>query len=227
MSCASFRLWVVSDDHEDRRRAEKHAEDCTECAQILIGQRALRDQVEAWAERHEAPAELEERIRSRLAEVARPSSVTEVIAADSEQPRGRSRLWLALAASFLVGIGLGLFHLPARGGAPVETRRLLDASALEIARQEEEAQLRAISLLEEQAAPILARASDRKLASQRAAWLMETRSRIATLDGTIEDVQGFVAQNPGHPRARTMLLDAYKEKKDVLREVIAREERWS
>jgi len=227
MSCSSFQLWVVSDDREDRRRAEEHAAICDDCRRILVGQQVLRDQVATWIESSEVPMGLEQAIRIRVAEAARRPVVGNVVPNPPQSSKGRSRLWIALAASFLLGIGLGVFKLPAESGAPVETRRLLDATSLEIARQEEVAQRRAISRLEEQVAPILAQASDQELASHLAARLMEYRTRLATLDGTIKDVQGFVEQNPGHPRARTILLDAYKEKKEVLREVIAREERSS
>lgn len=227
MSCSSFQHWVVSDDREDRRRAEEHAAVCADCRRVLVGHQALRDQVATWIESQEAPVRLEEAVRIRVAEAARRPVVGHVVAAPPPRSKRRSRLWIALAASFLLGIGLGVFKLPAESGAPAETRRLLDATSLEIARQEEVAQRRAISQLEEQVAPILAKANDRELASHLAARLMEYRTRIAMLDGTISDVQGFVEQNPGHPRARTMLLDAYKEKKEVLREVIAREERSS
>lgn len=227
MSCGSFQHWIVSDDRDDRRRAEEHAAVCVDCQRILVGHQALRDQVATWIESQKAPAQLEEQVRTRLAEAARRPVVGHVEATTPERSKGRSKLWIALAASFLLGIGLGVFKLPVESGAPEETRRLLDATTLEIARQEEAAQRRAISHLEEQVVPILARAKDKELAAHLAAWLMEYRTRIATLDGTIRDVEGFVAQNPGHPRARTMLLDAYKEKKQVLREVIAREERSS
>jgi len=227
VSCSSFQLWVVSDDREDRRRAEEHAAGCPDCQRILIGQQALRDRMASWIEGQEAPGHLEEKVRVRIAESARRPAVGSMVAAAPERSKRKSKLWLALAASFLVGIGLGVFKLPAESEAPMETRRLLDATSLEIARQEEAAHERVISVLEEQVAPILARARDKELATHRAARLMEYRTRIATLDGTIEDVRGFVEQNPGHPRARTLLLDAYKEKSEVLREVIAREERSS
>lgn len=227
MSCSKFRLWVVADDREDLRSAAEHAEGCPDCRQILMGQQALRDRVSEWIERAQAPEDLEEKVRSRIAEVTRRPVVGIRVTTDSQKPRKRSKLWIALAASFLLGIGLGVFKLPANSEAPLETRRLLDAGALEIAQQEEAAQKRAISELEEQVAPILARASDKELATHRAARLMEYRTRLATLNVTIDDVRGFVHQNPGHPRARTMLLDAYKEKRQVLREVIALEERSS
>lgn len=227
MSCSSFTLWVVSDDVEDRQRAEEHAAVCPECRAILQGQRVLQERVTEWEEIDEAPPGVEERVRRAIADVARRPLASPHAEKVPEIPKRRYGLWLALAASFLIGIGLGVFKLPASGDAPQETRRLLDAGALEIAQEEEAAQRRAIVGLEEEAATILARAKDKELASHRAARLMEYKSRLAMLDVTIDDVQGFVLQNPGHPRARNMLLDAYREKTDILREVIALEERSS
>ena len=227
MSCSRFQIWVVSDDHEDRIRAEEHARECADCRQVLAGQSALSEQAVEWSEGFEAPAELEEKIRSSIAKIARNPVVGSESQTSSAGPRTHSRLWIALAASFLLGIGLGVFKLPASVDAPAETRRLLDATGLEIARDEEAVQRRTILDLEEQAAPILARTKDKELATNRAARLMEYRTRIATLNVTIDDVRGFVEQNPGHPRARTLLLDAYKEKGEVLREIIALGERSS
>jgi hypothetical protein len=227
MSCSNFRLWVVSDDLEDRQRAEDHAATCPDCLEILEGQQRLQEQVSSWKESQEAPEGLEREIRARISKAIRQPAVEPALEAASQRPRRHTRLWIALAASFLLGIGLGVFQLPAQSSAPAETRRLLNAGSLEIARDEEAAQVRAITELEQQVAPILARVGDKHLAANRAARLMEYRSRIATLEVTIQDVRGFVEQNPGHPRARTMLLDAYKEKREVLREVIALEERSS
>ena len=227
MSCSSFQLWVVSDDADDRRLAEEHAAVCTECRQILVGQQILRDRVSEWVDVVELPEHLEAGIRESIAEVARRPVVGTRADTSAGKPKARSKLWIALAASFLLGIGLGVFKIPAAGDAPQQTRRLLDAGALEIAEEEEAAQRRAISNLEERVEPILAGARDKEVASRKAARLMEFSSRLAALNVAIDDVRGFVQKNPGHPRARTMLLDAYKEKKDVLREVIALEERSS
>lgn len=227
MSCQMFEVRVVSDDAEERRWAEEHAVDCARCRAVLEGHLLVRDRVADWARQTEAPPELEARVRRSFRAAVRTPAVASAPPAGARSQRRRSPLWIALAASFLLGIGLVFFQLPGNAEAPSQTKRLLDADALEIAKMEEAAKQREISELERRAAPILQRATDTGLASHRAAWLMETRTRIATLDGTIADVEDFVARNPGHARARTMLLDAYREKQEVLREVIAREERSS
>ena len=186
----------------------------------------MQDRVTFWRESAEAPDHLEARIRRALAavEIDLESRPVETMSSESGT-RLRSWLWLALAASFLVGIGLGIFKLPARSEGPQETRVLLAATDLKIAKAEERAQVRVISDLETQADRILDGASESGLATHKAARLMEYRTRIANLDVTIDDVRSFVDQNPGHPRARTLLMEAYKQKKQILREVLALEER--
>lgn len=228
MSCAEFVVWVVSDDLADRQRAVDHAARCSGCAQILAGQQALQERVTFWRESARTPDHLEARIRQAVVAVAEEPRIRPVDTASSESgTKLRSRIWLALAASFLVGIGLGIFKLPARTEGPQETRVLLAATDLKIAKAEEKAQVRAISDLEAKADQILAEARETGLATHKAARLMEYRTRIANLDVTIDDVRGFVEQNPGHPRARSLLMEAYKQKKQVLHEVLALEERSS
>ena len=228
MSCREFALWVVSDDLADRHRAVEHAAMCSDCAEVLAGQQALQDRVIFWREGTHAPDQLEGRIRQALMTVAENSGSRPMETAASENGgKLRASLWLALAASFLVGIGLGIFKLPARSEGPQETKVLLAVTDLKIANAEEKAQVRAISDLEVQADRILDGANETGLATHKAARLMEYRTRIANLDVTIDDVRGFVDQNPGHPRARTLLMEAYKQKKQILREVLALEERSS
>ena len=226
MSCAEFATWVVSDDLEDRQKSVDHAAVCSDCAEILSGQQALQDRVTFWRESAAAPDHLEDRIRRALVAVEADPEARPVRAMSSESGTSlRSRLWLALAASFLVGIGLGIFKLPARSEGPQETKVLLAATDLKIAKAEERSQVRVISDLEVQADRILDGASETGLATHQAARLMEYRTRIDNLDVTIDDVRSFVDQNPGHPRARTLLMEAYKQKKQILREVLALEER--
>ena len=73
--------------------------------------------------------------------------------------------------------------------------------------------------------PVLAAASNPQTPPQRAAKLFAFRDRLAFLDTTIDDVHGFILDNPGNAGARSLLLSAYQEKTDVLREVLALEER--
>lgn len=228
MSCSEFTVWVVSDNLADRQRAVEHAAKCPGCARVLSGHQALQDRVSFWRGQVEAPDHLEDRIRQAVAEVPEEAAPRMIERVRSESgPKFRTRLWLALAASFLVGIGLGFLELPARSEGPQETRNLLAGAELKIAEAEERSQVRAIFQLETRVDRILARAGESELATHEAARLMEYRTRIANLDVTIDDVRGFVEQNPGHPRARSLLMEAYKEKKEILREVLALEERSS
>jgi len=229
MSCEAFRIHVVSDDPREILAAEEHAAVCPECARILAGQERLRAATEKMAQLETGPPEhLEVSIRKAIhAEGGTSVQFSTRLPVERGRRRPRALLWWALAASFLLGIGLGVFQIPTGQTAPETTRRLLTATDLQIAAAEEESQLQSIQRLEIEAAPILARVSDISLASHRAGRLLEYRNQIATLDATIGEVRRFVERNPGHPRARAMLLDAYRQKKEILREVVALEERSS
>jgi len=182
-SCSEFTVWVVSDDLAERRQAVEHAAQCPGCARVLSGHQELQDRVTFWREQARAPEHLEDKIRQAIAEVPKGAAPGPIERTRSESgTKFRARLWRALAASFLVGIGLGIFKLPIRSEGPQETRLLLAAADLKIAEAEEKAQIRAIFDLEARADRVLARANE-----------------------TEDDVRGFVDQNPGHPRARTLL----------------------
>jgi len=228
MSCGQFQLWVVSNSAEDRRLAEEHAAECDRCAEILRGHLDLQEQVASWREASAAPANLEDRISLALDGLTvRPLADRQSPETGTTPRRGHSVIWIGLAASFLIGIGLGWLQLSWGPQAPEQTRRLLAASDLEVARETEHTQVQTIAQLEKEVAPIFARVRNANLAAHQAAVLLEYRNRIASLNVAIDDVRGFVDENPGHPRARTMLQDAYREKTELLREVLALEERSS
>ena len=229
MSCGQFDLWIVSDDPADRERALIHAAGCPRCGEIARGQEWLAGEAESWRNEVEAPAELEDRIRLALGgTLAEPDIVAEPTSTEEESGSGGwSLVWGALAASFLIGAAIGLFQFRLAPSAPEEARTLLVADQLDAAREVEREQVRAIATLEQAVAPVLARARDPRLASRRASHLLEYQDRLAFLDSTIADARKFVGRNPGHAGARNVLLDAYREKTDVLREVLASEERSS
>ncbi|TNF70791.1 MAG: hypothetical protein EP299_13335 [Acidobacteria bacterium] len=230
MSCGQFDLWIVSDDPADRERALIHAAGCPRCGEIARGQDWLAGEAESWRGSVEAPAGLENRIRLALGgALPEPDIVPEVT--ESEEGSDtfrRSLVWGALAASFLVGAAIGLFQFRLAPRAPEEARTLLVADQLDAAREVERERVREIATLERAVAPVLAQTRDPKLASQRASRLLEYQDRLAFLDSTISDARGFVSRNPGHAGARDVLLSAYRDKTDVLREVLALEERsWT
>lgn len=230
MSCGQFDLWIVSDDPADRERALIHAAGCPRCGEIASGQEWLAGEAESWREGVEAPVELEDQIRLALGgALAEPDIVAEVTDDEETPAPGRwSLVWGALAASFLVGAAIGLFQFRLAPSAPDEARTLLVADQLDAAREVEREQLKAIATLEQRVAPVLARAREPEITSRRASRLFEYRDRLAFLDSTIADAKSFVGRNPGHAGARNVLLDAYREKTDVLREVLALEERsWT
>jgi hypothetical protein len=227
MSCGQFDLWIVSDDPADRERALSHAAGCPRCGEIAGGQEWLAGEADTWRESVEVPPELEDRIRLALGgALAEPDIVPQAAGAGEESESGRwTLLWGALAASFLVGAAIGLFQFRLAPSGPDEARTLLVADQLDAAREIERDQVRAIATLEQAVAPVLARARDPRLASRRASHLLAYQDRLAFLDSTIADARIFVSRNPGHAGARNVLLNAYREKTDVLREVLALEER--
>jgi hypothetical protein len=44
--------------------------------------------------------------------------------------------------------------------------------------------------------------------------------RLTHLDSVIAEVQSFLDENPGHARGHTVLLAAYREKDQLLREIL-------
>ena len=50
--------------------------------------------------------------------------------------------------------------------------------------------------------------------------LLTYRDRLANLDAVIAEVHGFLGESPGHSGGHTVLLAAYKEKSEVLQEII-------
>ncbi|MBP1612007.1 MAG: hypothetical protein H6Q01_670 [Acidobacteria bacterium] len=116
---------------------------------------------------------------------------------------------------------LGLsFRGPAPGTAS-GGRILLVADALAAAEEAEHAHAAAIAQLAAAAEPVLARSSDPATPARDAALLLAYRDRLRYLDRTIGEIQGHLARNEGNPTARALLLAAYTEKTDVLREVLA------
>ena len=81
--------------------------------------------------------------------------------------------------------------------------------------------VQAIAQLEQQAAQVLARSEDPALSSRDAALLLNYRDRLAHLDSVIAEVQAFLDESPGHARGHTVLLAAYVEKDELLREILA------
>ena len=221
MSCGLFDLLIVSDDPADRERAREHARDCPRCAAIALGHERLGRETATWREETEPPADLEAKVMAALDGQARSADDL----ASRRRPRTplRSPVALALAATLVAGIGLGLLLAGLQPRGPETAERLLVAEALEAAEAAEDLHARAIARLEQAAAPILARAGDPSIPSRDAAILLAYRDRLAFLDTTIAEVREFVDGNPGNAGARTVLLAAYKEKTEVLREVVALE----
>jgi len=216
MDCRRFELAWVSDDHDERRAAERHAAECPQCAETACADRALLDAVTRWKESAAGPPE---RIGRRIADALAEENL---IQADSARPvAGRASwrpgarwAWVAAAAVLILGVTV----LLQRPWLEAEGDSLADA-----VRQVEQAQhdyARAIAGLELEANEVLARADDSALESRDAALLLNYRDRLTHLDSVIAEVQAFLDEHPGHAQGHTVLLAAYEEKDQLLREIV-------
>ena len=187
MTCSEFDLLSVSDDPEAAAALRDHAAGCPRCAEILAWQAALSREVETWKESAPSPPpQLEQRIL-KAAEQARTRSSGRLL----RFRRRQVYAWGAIAATLIVAALLVARTAPwAR--APQEANRLLVAEALRDAEKAEREHARAIARLEQAAAPILAQSEDQSLTASRAAILFAYRDRLAFLDSTIAEIEGFL-----------------------------------
>jgi hypothetical protein len=218
MNCEELHQLSVSDEPADQDALVRHASGCAQCATLLQTNRRLAAEVEAWRAASPAPPHhLEERILA----AARGSATSSVAAFPTRpavaKPASRPGRWRwALASAAVLGsmvFALALVQQlgPSDRGLPQAVREV---------RKAERAYTRAIAALEQQAATSLARMDDPGLAGEQAVILLTYRDRLANLDAVIAEVQGFLGENPGHSGGHTVLLAAYKEKSEVLQEVI-------
>jgi hypothetical protein len=251
MTCSDFDLLIVSDEPEVAAALRDHASGCPRCAEILAGQAELLREVEAWKESTPAPPpQLEQRILQAAARQPQQASYghgqeeVQQLGREREQehahrpakrpapgrllrfPPRHSYAWGAIAATLILAALLVARTAP-WAQAPQEATRLLVAEALKDAERAERDHARAIARLEQAAAPILAQSEEPSLAASKAAVLIAYRDRLAYLDSTIAEVEGFLDNNPSHSGGRTVLLAAYIEKTEVLSQIIALEEEWA
>jgi len=240
MTCSEFDVLIVSDVAEDAA-LRNHASGCPRCAEILAGQAELLREVETWKESTPAPPpQLEQRILQAAARQAQPAMQEEAQEHRRPQapkqtpapgrllwfPRRHSYAWGAIAATLILAALLMARAAP-WAQAPQEANRLLVAEALNDAVRAEREHARAIARLEQAVAPILAQSENPSLTASKAAILIAYRDRLAFLDSTIAEVEGFLDNNPSHSGGRTVLLAAYTEKTEVLSQIIALEEEWA
>lgn len=208
MTCEDTRIALVGDDALARVRAERHAEGCAACAEVVAGDRRLAAAVEAWKGRTPAPPEtLERRILDR---VSRRSAV-----AASAEPRPRRRALRWAAALPLAAAAVLVLVLALPRPSPVE-RAVQDLEALQ------ESYVEALARLESAAVPVLERAADPELDPREAALLLSYRDRLRHLDAVIAEVETFLDDEPGHAGGHKVLLAAYREKDELLRQILDR-----
>lgn len=213
--CRDFELWLASDEPEDRARARRHALTCAQCRTVFDAQRRLDERVTAWAAEVEPRPELEERVRTA---VRRRLGAPDTRARMARIERRRR---FALAAALVLAVGMGMWAGFRPSFGPTSAQDLLVADALAEARRAERRHAKAIASLEGAAEATLARAGDPDVPAAEAARLLAYRDRIASLESTIQEVREYLRENPAHSGARTVLLAAYRDKTEVLREVLA------
>lgn len=205
MDCETIRLHRVGDEPEERAAFEAHARTCAGCARLLEEDRALAEQVRVWVDAAPAPRlDLERRISAAIARERSPSRVR------------RPVFLLAAAAGVLLAvvgatIYLRVLHTPPQGGVEQAVRQVDEA---------ERGYAQAIANLEAASSGVLARASDPALDARSASVLLAYRDRLAHLDSVIAEVRTFLEENPGNAAGHTVLLSAYKDKAQLLREVV-------
>jgi hypothetical protein len=220
MNCEQFRQALVEDEPARLRECEDHAARCAACAEVWKEDRRILEEAAAWRREIPAPApSLEERIATAI----------------SREVRGRAgrprwswpRLleaplwqWGALAAAAAVVVAVLALHqlLPIPWEGPARETSL--ASLLREIEEAERSHITALARLDREAARILERADDPGLPAEEAALLLAYGDRLKHLDAVIAEVRGFLEQNPGHSGGHKVLIAAYREKSDVLQEVL-------
>lgn len=190
-------------------RVEAHCTRCADCEAVRAEALSLRESALRWREQTPGPpADLRDRIAQRLGEVDVPGSQTQ-----RDLPPRRLR-WVAAAAAVIVLVGAFLtwFAAPTREEGPEAA--LADAEAAR------DAYMKAIARLARQADAVLVRAEDPDTPPRRAAVLIGYRDRLSYLDEVIGEVDRFLREHPGHAGGHTVLLAAYKEKTEVLEQVL-------
>ncbi len=210
----------MTDRHDDRRDSQKAAPD--QHPDRTPPDDVLEPLVASWkASTPAPPAHLEAHILDAVRAAKRREGADVAWFRPAAWPRPVWAAAGALAALLVIGSMLALRTLLLAPEAPLQAERLLVADALREAEAAEREHARAIAQLEQIAAPILARATDPELPGAQAARLMAFGNRLRFLNETIAEIDDFLNQNTGHAGGRTTLLAAYREKTEVLREVIA------
>ena len=205
LSCREVRSALLEQPPWDSR-VERHTDSCAGCRELLERDLRVLEAASAWRDEGPAPpVALRARIESRLS--SESDAASRPVAS-----RGRL-LWLGAAAAILVlSMGLAVRTLAPAGDG-------LEAALTRVAEAQKE-YVEAIAGLEREASAVLARAGDPGTSPRQAAILIGYRDRLAHLDSVIAEVDGFLTDNAGHSGGHTVLLAAYKEKSEVLQEVL-------
>ncbi len=220
--CERLREALAGDDQAERAALEEHAASCAACADEIGEVARLAAAARAWRdEQPEAPPSLERRVTAAIAREALRASQAARPARGwprPARPAGIRIRWArrAAAAAALVAATAGGIHVALRWSAPPDD---LARAVLEV-EEAERAHAKALARLELGAEAVLRRAGDPTLGARQAAILLSYRDRLAHLDGVIAEVRAFLDEHPGHSGGHTVLLAAYAEKSEALREVL-------
>ncbi len=199
MNCEQFEQAWIDDDPALRTAAERHAAACPKCRRMSDLNLRLAHEVARWKEETDSP----------------PPELQARIAAELRTPRqARPRWYWAAAAAVLLGATILLpVALQRQATEPLEL-------AIDDTERIQQQYAAAIANLERQAREALEHASDLTLPPQQAARLLAYRDQLAHLDTVIAEVEEFLDQNPGHSGGHKVMLAAYKEKDEVLKEIL-------
>jgi hypothetical protein len=218
MSCADIREWIVSDDPSERAEFERHASGCPACTEMMEGHGEILDRALIW--QRETPAPPDRLEGSISAALAREKLVGRAWtgALRAWILSGWRPAWVPLAALLSIAvISLALLWLGAPAGTPNDPE--LSSLLGEIDRAER-SYVGAVARLEREAERVLEKAVDPETPSEQAALLLAYKSRLSHLEGVIEEVRDFLETHPGHSGGHKVLIAAYREKTQVLEEVI-------
>ena len=203
--CREYR-WKRVGDEPLGPDLEDHVARCPECSTLRKGDRSIEAAAERWRASSPEPSDdLERRIAAAIER-------EDAGAVPRASRRGPVWLWGAAAAALLLAAGLVFVRGNAPGGELETAMQQADAA--------ERAYARAIASLEVEAVKVLDKAADPALVAEQAAILFSYRDRLGHLDAVIAEVRVFLDENPGHSGGHTVLLAAYKEKQEVLQEVL-------
>jgi hypothetical protein len=205
MSCKEYEKYQLG--KVDAEEFRQHLEVCEHCRELEWRDSLLMSAARSLKEPVSAPG-LWERIETSM----REENLAKVKPVFFGGFNRRFNLLLA-AAALLVAVAVGIYfgvYLERNGSG------LLTDSALERIEQTEQAYMRAIDQLEEQALPSLEK-MDIEL-------MLLYKDRLAVIDFQIRQCKEALMENPANSHIRRYMLAALQDKKETLNEILRPQE---